>query len=160
MTDELPTEVKILDMPRHVESWSAARIPGFVRAVLARWCRDRGVRLPDIFYMVLCPQTEINARGGLPEAVLEITDPRLRCRHFTGCHKPYFVVLFTDPQGDEHRAMIQRWLPWSEGYQVQVLPDGIQLVLREAVEDETAETLEGPALQRVLSTADLVSVLA
>lgn len=160
MTDELPTQIEILDMPQYVESWSAARIPGFVRAVLARWRRDRGTRLPETLHMVLCPQAEINARGGLPKAVLEITDPRLRCRHFTGCHKPYFVVLFTGPQGDEQRAMAQRWLAWSEGYHVKILPDCIQLVLREAVEDEAEEATEDPVLQRVLSAADLVSVLA
>ncbi|MEI6414196.1 MAG: hypothetical protein WCP34_08035 [Pseudomonadota bacterium] len=160
MIEEWPHLVKIRDIPQHVESWSAARIPGFVPAVLARWRRDQGALLPDSFYMVLCPQAELNARGGLPAAVQELTDPRLRCRHFTGCHKPYFVALFTSSQGDEHRASVQRWLPWSEGYQVRIWPDHIELILREAVEDEAEESMENAELQRILSTADLISVLA
>jgi hypothetical protein len=86
----------------YVESWRW-RISGFVFAVLKRWQRNYG-ELPHSFCMVMCPQVEINALGGLPSRAAALTHPKLSCRHFTGCHKPYFVVIFMGEDADEQRA--------------------------------------------------------
>ena len=34
--------VEISEVPVHVESWTVAKIPGFVAAVLNRWEREHG----------------------------------------------------------------------------------------------------------------------
>ena len=96
---QLAKKLELVDVPPYVASWNAAKIPGFVLAVLSRWQRSQD-GLPDRFFMVMCPQVEVNARGGLPPRVVEMTDPRLRCKHFTGCQRPYFVVLFGTEGGD------------------------------------------------------------
>ena len=137
-------------------------IQGFVRAVLERWQRAHG-NLPERFYMVMCPQVEVNARGGLPSEVYELTDPRLRCRHFTGCHKPYFVVIFSGEDADERRRRVQELLSWSEGYGVHIREDAIELSFADAtedLEDETNPPAPRRSLQELLATGELVSILA
>jgi hypothetical protein len=112
--------------------------------------------------MVICPQVEINAIGGLPAGVIELTDPRLRCRHFTGCHKPYFVVFFTGEDAEERRAKVQPLLPWSEGYAVEL--QGQSAVLRfvdanEDVDSHTNRVKRTRTLQELLETGELVRVM-
>ena len=75
--------------------------------------------------MVLCPQVEIGARGGLPGRVIELTDARLRFLHFTGCHKPYAVFFHTGEDADTWRKQIQSLLCWSESYLAE-FADGIR----------------------------------
>jgi hypothetical protein len=157
----IPENIEVLGVPRHVESWTVAKIPGFVSAVLNRWHRAHSV-LPHRFYMVLCPQVEVNAIGGLPAKVYELTDPRLRCRHFTGCHKPYFVVFLTGEDADQRRAEIQTQLSWSEGYEVEMTPEKVRLKFAEATEDCADELKKGPptrTIQQLLATGELVSIL-
>ena len=159
---KLPDQLQVLGLPPHIESWSVARIPGFVLAVLRRWQRNHG-ELPREFHALMCPQVEVNARGGLPARVVELTDPQLRCRHFTGCHKPYFVVMFTGPDAGRRRAEVQALLAWSEGYRVEVGSEAVVLRFMEATEeiDEASEGAPGQrTLQDLLSSGELVSILA
>ncbi len=159
--DTVPAEVEITGTPNYVEAWSAARIPGFVPAVLKRWQREHG-RLPARLYITLCPQVEINARGGLPDRVRELTDPRLRCRHFTGCHKPYFVILFTGEDAAERQAEVQQLLAWSESYAVSIEPERLRLEFLDATEDlddEAEPARPGRTLQELLRTGELIHIL-
>ena len=131
---------KINGLPPNVECWSAVNIPGFVTGVLHRWQREQG-NLPARFMLVACPKVEINANGGLPSRVRELTNPRQRLQHFTGCHKPYLVILLQGEDADSRRDEIQRWLSWSEGYQVEYLDGLPRLRFIEAVEerDDTSD---------------------
>ena len=157
----LPTEVEITDVPSHVESWSVARIAGFVPAVLKRWQREFG-NLPEHFHLVVCLQVEINARGGLPSEIHAITDPKLTCRQFTGCHKPYFVVLFQGANSADRRQRAQELLAWSEGYAVEVTPSTIRLRLEgytEDLDDEDLPSNQARNLQDLLRTGELLRIL-
>jgi hypothetical protein len=129
---------------------------------LQRWQRNYGP-LPRRFCMVMCPQVEINALGGLPPEVAALTHPKLTCRHFTGCHKPYFVVLFVGEDADQRRSDIQRLLPWSEGYAVSLSEDAMRLDFVEATEgrdDDGRQTTTPRTLQELLQTGELISILA
>ncbi len=127
-------QLQIEGMPPYVKSWSAASIPGFILSVLERWRRNGG-ELPIRFVMVVCPQVEINAMGGLPRQVKELTNPRLRFLHFTGCSKPYLVLVYSGDGADEWRAQVQRFLSWSEGYQAKLVAGMAHLKFIEAVEE-------------------------
>ena len=127
-------QLEIEGIPPYVQSWSAAGIPGFIPAVLDRWRHNCG-ELPTRFIMVVCPQVEINARGGLPDRVRELTNPRLRFLHFTGCHKPYVVLLYTGDNAEEWRAEVQPLLSWSEGYQAKLMAGMTRLKFIEAIEE-------------------------
>lgn len=161
--EQLPEHVEFVELPPYVEIWSVAKIPNFMQAVLGRWQRAHG-ELPDRFYVVMCPQVEVNAAGGLPSRVIELTDPRLRCHHFTGCHKPYFVVFFVGEDADRSRAEVQGLLAWSEGYRVDIGKDAVRLTFVEATEDIDDEEREAdrPAsrtLRELISTGEIVSIL-
>jgi hypothetical protein len=133
----ISTHVEIRGVPPYVAAWSAVGLPGFTLKVLERWQRNFG-SLPAEFTLVACPQVEINAIGGLPSRVRELTDSRVRILHFTGCHKPYQVILLIGEEADARRAEIQSLLAWSEGYQVVMAAGTVQLNFIEAIE-ETAE---------------------
>jgi len=160
--NQVPKQIELADVPANVASWNVAKIPGFVPAVLGRWQRAHAT-LPEHFFMVMCPQVEVNARGGLPARVIELTDSRLRCKHFTGCSKPYFVVLFMGEQGDAQRARVQALLPWSESYSVTLLDDLIRLQFVDATEDVSEESAPPQLknrLQELLKSGEIVSILA
>ena len=131
--DGTSTNVEIRDVP----PWSVVGLPGFTLKVLERWQRNFG-SLPAEFTLVACPQVEINAIGGLPSRVRELTDSRVRILHFTGCHKPYQVILLFGQEADARRAEIQSLLAWSEGYTVVMAAGTVRLNFIEAIE-ETAE---------------------
>jgi len=160
--ETLPDRIEVNGLPPYVEAWSAAKIANFVPAVLARWQRARG-KLPSSFFMLMCPQVEVNAVGGLPPRVIELTDPRLRCLHFTGCHKPYFVVFFTGEDADQRRAEVQELLSWSESYQVDFDSDGVRLDFIDAVEDAHDDSEDTASSQRtvreLLATGEIVRIL-
>ena len=158
----LPDAIEVLDLPAHVTAWSVARIPGFVLAVLGSWQRAHGP-LPPRFSLVLCPQAEINAMGGLPPELHALTDARLRCRHFTGCHRPYLVVLFTGDDAEARRAAAQAVLPWSEGYRISVDPDMVRLQFAQATEGLETDTTRDAAdrsLRSLLESGELMRILA
>ena len=125
---------EIIGLPPNVGSWSAIGIPGFVSGALTRWHRDQG-RLPSRFVLVACPKVEINAIGGLPFRVRELTNPRHRLQHFTGCHKPYFVIFLEGEDAEARREEIQKRLAWSEGYQVDCTDGALRLRFIDAVEE-------------------------
>jgi len=126
--------LEIQGIPQHVKSWSAAGLPRFVPAVLDRWRRNCG-ELPRRFVMVLCPQVEINAIGGLPDRVRELTSPRWRLQQFTGCHKPYLVLIHAGEDAERWRREVQGLLSWSEGYRVDITQDATRLQFIDAVEE-------------------------
>lgn len=127
-------QLEITGLPPHVGSWSAVGLPGFIITVLDRWQRNFG-DLPDQFVLVACPQVEINAIGGLPFRVRELTDSRVRILHFTGCHKPYQIILLFGEDAEARREEIQKLLSWSEGYQVDFVDGGAHLRFIEAIEE-------------------------
>ena len=125
---------EVIDLPPNVGSWSAIGIPGFVSGVLKRWERNQG-ELPARFVLIACPTVEINANGGLPFRVRELTSPRHRLQHFTGCHKPYLVIFLVGEDAETRRYEIQQWLAWSEGYQVECTNGPPRLRFIEAIEE-------------------------
>ena len=125
---------EIIGLPPNVGSWSAIGIPGFVSGALGRWGREQG-RLPAHFVLIACPKVEINAKGGLPSRVRELTNPRHRLQHFTGCHKPYLVIFLEGEDADARREEIQKWLSWSEGYQVDYTHEAPRLRFIKAIEE-------------------------
>lgn len=134
-------QLQITDVPPYIRSWSAVGLPGFIIKVLERWQRNYG-RLPSRFRLVACPQVEVNAVGGLPARVRELTDSRVRLLHFTGCHKPYLIILLFGNDAEARRAEIQRWLAWSEGYQADLKDGMIHLQFIEAIEEIDDDVLE------------------
>ena len=129
-----PSQLAIQGIPPYVKSWSVAVIPRFIPGVLDRWRRNHG-ELPRRFVMVLCPQVEINAIGGLPPRVRELTNPKYRMRHFTGCHKPYAVLIHAGENAEGWREEVQNMLSWSEGYEVEITEDMTRLAFIDAVEE-------------------------
>lgn len=121
--------------------WSVTLVDKFVTGALGRIV-DQGGRLPTEFRISFFPWGEHNAMGGTPEAVREIMDPRLRLVHFTGCGRPYLVVVFIGDKaaGDQEIARCQ--LPWSEHYRAQ--DGGDQLTLEFIGETEELENAVEP----------------
>ncbi len=135
-------QLEITDVPPYIRSWSAVGLPGFIIKALERWQRNYG-NLPSQFRLVACPQVEVYAVGGLPARVRELTDSRVRLLHFTGCHKPYLIILLLDDDAEVRRAEIQPWLAWSESYQVDIRDEVIHLQFIEAIEEiDTTETAD------------------
>ena len=127
-------QLEISNLPAYVRSWSVVNLPGFVTTLVENWQRNYG-ELPETFSLVACPQAEVNANGGLPSQVIELTDPRARIKQFTSCHRLYLVILLMGERAEERRKEIQQHLSWSEGYDV-MLDDGLpQLRFLEAVEE-------------------------
>lgn len=127
-------QLEIMDQPPYIGSWSVIGIPGFANGVIKRWQRNYG-RLPSQFVLVTCPQVEVNAIGGLPSRVRELTNARVRIQHFTGCHKPYLVIFLLDEYAEFRREEIQKSLSWSEGYHVEIKNNMTQLRFIEAIEE-------------------------
>lgn len=134
----IAAQMEIEGLPPYIASWSAARIPGFIPAVLNRWWRNQG-ELPRRFSMVICPQVEVDENGGLPARVMELTNPRLRFLHFTGCHKPYVVLLYTGNNTEAWRAEVQQFLAWSESYQAKLMTGMTHLKFIDAVEERPGD---------------------
>ena len=126
--------LEIHGLPPHVASWSAARLDGLVPAVLERWRRSAAT-LPSRFVLVICPLVEVLARGGLPERVIELTDPRLRFQHFTGCHRPYVILIHAGADTGSWITAVQQQLAWSESYRAEFLDGALRLQFLNAVEE-------------------------
>ena len=146
--ESTPEQLEIIGQPPYIGSWSAVRLPGFIIKVLDRWQRNFG-RLPSQFALVACPQVEVNAIGGLPARVRELTDSRVRILHFTGCHKPYLVILLIGDDAEARRAEIQKRLSWSEGYHVEFKDGLARLQFIEAIEENDDDiALENEGIMR------------
>ncbi len=133
-------QLEISGVPPYVRAWSAVGLPGFIVKVLDRWQRNFG-KLPSQFVLLACPQVEINAIGGLPSQVRELTDSRVRMLHFTGCHKPYQIFLLFGESLETRREEIQKRLPWSESYQVEFTNSMAHLRFIEAIEEQEEESI-------------------
>lgn len=145
-----PQQLEITEVPPYIRSWSAVGLPGFIINALERWQRNYGT-LPSQFRLVACPQVEVNAVGGLPDRVRELTDSRVRLLHFTGCHKPYLILLLFGSDAEVRRAEIQPLLAWSESYQVEVKDGVLHLQFIDAIEEidsdeEKNSTISGYAI--------------
>ena len=126
--------LEIADLPAYVQSWSVVNLPGFISNLLDRWQRNYG-NLPDAFSLIACPQAEVNANGGLPSRVIDLTDPRARIKQFTSCHRLYLVILIMGEHVAQRREQIQQHLSWSEGYDVVVDDDALRFRFLEAIEE-------------------------
>ncbi len=158
--DTLSDNVEIQGLPPYVESWAVAKVAGFVPAILKRWLRSHP-DLPTEFYLVMCPVAEVNTLGGLPARVHLLTDPRLTCRHFTGCSRPYYAMIFTGPDADARRAEMQTLLPWSESYTVDIKKDPLQLIFIDASEDIDSDQrpVEARRVADLLESGELLKIM-
>lgn len=59
----------------------------------------------------------------------------MRIQLFTGCHKPYLVILLLGEDAEVRREEIQKLLPWSEGYHVNFIDGMTRLQFIEAIEE-------------------------
>lgn len=150
-------------IPVYVESWAAALVPNLVSTALGRWEREYE-KLPESFYMLICPQVEINARGGLPADIHEYIDPKLTCRQFTGCLKPYFIALFMHQSAEDRCLKTQQLLAWSEAYKVKIKDGDVILnfvACTEELDDEidTEFSENKKIFQELISTGELMRIL-
>jgi hypothetical protein len=99
--------------------WSVTAVDKFVVSSLQRAQREGGA-LPQQFRMTMCPWGERNAMGETRGVVQAVIDPRLRIVHFTGCSRPYLVVLFVGKEAARYQEVMMRCLPWSEHYDVEL----------------------------------------
>ena len=160
---DIPQSTKLVGVPGYLETWIVAKIPRFVYSVLQRWQRNQA-EFPKSFYLLLCPLVEVNGLGGLPPSVKVLTDARLTCRHFTGCHRPYMVALFHGEQADPLCQQTLDQLPWSEAYQVEIEAEEIRLHFFGATEEIDNELPEPKhpkrTVQELLKNGDLFEILA
>jgi hypothetical protein len=131
---QLLEKVDVSEVPPYIKAWSVTGVDRFIPAILGRWQRERGA-WPQECYLVFCPRVEVNALGGLPGEVLELSDPRHRMSHFTGCHRPYTAILLQGEDADQRRAAIHELLPWSESYRATVEGERVRLTFLDATED-------------------------
>jgi hypothetical protein len=114
--------------------WSVVDVNNFIVGALAR-VEDGGGALPRRFRMSCCPWGERNAVGGTPLPVQEVTDPRLRLVHFTGCGRPYLVALFIGDDAARRQDAARGHLPWSEHFDVSLDGDVAALQYLDYTED-------------------------
>lgn len=130
--------LEIHGVPEYVACWSAAGIRGFLAAILERWQRS-GATPPARFALVICPLVEVLARGGLPDHVIERTTPRLRFHHFTGCHKPFVVLIHDGGDAEAWCHEVQEELAWSESYSAEFREGMLRLQFIDAIEEPEDE---------------------
>lgn len=138
--------------------WSVTAVDKFVVSSLQRAQREGGA-LPRQFRMSMCPWGERNAMGeawGMAQAVI---DPRFRIVHFTGCSRPYLVVLFVGEDAARDQDVMKRYMPWSEHYEVELAGKGT-IALRfvgctEEPEEENAGEQQTRNLQELFRSGAL-----
>lgn len=97
--------------------WSVTSVNNFVIGILNRALREKGDP-PEQFWLSVCPWGERNALGGTPIQLQEVMDPRFRLVHFTGCGRPYLVILFIGEDAESRQQAAMPHLPWSEHFLV------------------------------------------
>lgn len=112
-------ELTAFDIQGSPPPWSVTAVDKFVVSSLQRAQREGGA-LPQRFRMSMCPWGEHNAMGKARAPVQAVIDPRLRIVHFTGCSRPYLVVLFVGEDADRDQNVMMQRLPWSEHYEVRI----------------------------------------
>lgn len=143
---QIPENVEVSGLPPYIAFWSITRVDRFIPAILGRWHREHS-GLRSGFFLLLCPRVEVNALGGLPGDVLDLTDPRQRLTHFTGCQRPYMALMLAGEDADQRRARIHELLPWSESYWVEIDEASIRLSFIDATEelvDQPGERMQSP----------------
>ncbi len=136
--------------------WSVTSVDKFVVTALQRAQREGGA-LPDDFYLTLCPWGERNAIGGTPVQVQEVTDPRFRIVHFTGCSRPYLVAILIGEDAAEQQQVAIKHLPWSEHYGVEMRNGTVRLrfiAYTEDPEEESEERAGARTLQDLFRTGE------
>ncbi|MCB1875204.1 MAG: hypothetical protein KDH88_04440 [Chromatiales bacterium] len=133
-----PSAFEIVGTP---PPWSVTLVDKFVVGALERVV-DQGGELPERFRISFFPWGEHNAMGGTPEEVREVMDPRLRLVHFTGCGRPYLVVIFIGEKAENDQAVARCQLPWSEHFLG--MREGGKLTLEFLGETEELETATEP----------------
>lgn len=123
--------------------WSVTGVDKFIVSVIQRAERQGGV-LPEEFFMSLCPWGERNAVGGGTVELRDVMDPRFRLVHFTGCGRPYLVVILTGDDAVKRQQIAMRHLPWSEHYQARLHEGVIQLAFVAEVEEPEIESSDTP----------------
>ncbi len=137
----------------HIEGtpppWTATSVDKFIVGALGRVERESG-NLPPGFHLSICPWGERNAVGGTPSEVREVTHPRFRLVHFTGCGRPYLVALFTGEDAARHQEAAMRLLPWSEHYTASIHQGQANLVYLNCTEDLWGDEEPDPRTLREL----------
>jgi len=137
--------------------WSVTKVNNFVVGALARM-RHEGGDLPEHFLLSFCPWGERNAIGGTPEQLREVMDPRFRLVHFTGCSRPYWVILFIGEAAAARQQLAMRHLPWSEHFTVVCRDSGAILEYLGCTEEVSVDYESDPhTLRELLSQGRLVS---
>lgn len=129
--------------------WSVTAVDKFVVSSLQRAQREGGA-LPQQFHMSMCPWGERNAMGEAWSTAQTVIDPRFRIVHFTGCSRPYLVVLFVGEDAPQHQQVIMRYTPWSEHYEVELDVNGTILLRYLGCTEEPEEEYTGEQQSRHL----------
>jgi len=114
--------------------WSVTGVDKFMVSVIERAEREGG-DLPESFFVSLCPWGERNAVGRGAVELRDVMDPRFRLVHFTGCGRPYLVVVLTGDDAAKRQQIAMKYLPWSEHYRARLRGGVIELVFVAEVEE-------------------------
>jgi hypothetical protein len=114
--------------------WTVSNVNRFIVDALGRIERNGGP-LPPRFRLSLCPWGERNSLGGTPPPVQDVTHPRLRLVHFTGCGRPYLVALFQGEDAEQRQRIAMQHLPWSEHFVVDIQARCASLEYLDCTED-------------------------
>jgi hypothetical protein len=139
--------------------WSVTGVDRFVVAVIQRAEREGGA-LPARFHMSMCPWGERNAVHGGAMEWHDVMDPRYRLVHFTGCGRPYLVVLLVGEGAEQRQRKAAQYLPWSEHFQVEIGDERIRLRFlseSEQPEIEPPEPLTERSLRELFRTGELAN---
>lgn len=152
------SELTHFDIQGSPPPWSVTVVDKFVVSSLQRAQREGGA-LPHQFRMTMCPWGERNAMGDARNTVQSVTDPRLRIVHFTGCSRPYLVVLFVGEDASRDQEVMMRCMPWSEHYEVELDGAG-RIALRyvgctEEPEEENTDDSQTQRLQELFRSGAL-----
>jgi hypothetical protein len=140
-----------------VPPWTVTGVTGFIVGALGR-IEGTGGPLPPHFRLSVCPWGERNSLGGTPAPVREVTHPRLRLVHFTGCGRPYLVALFQGEGAASRQQVAMRHLPWSEHFSVDVEAGNAALTYLDCTEDLWEEPEADPrTLRELLENGELTA---
>jgi hypothetical protein len=132
------TRIEAFEVQGDTPAWTVTHVSKFVVGALGRAEREGGP-LPERFHLTLCPFGERNAAGGIPGPVHATLDPRFRLVHFTGCGRPYLVVLYIGADAAARQADAIAHLPWSEHYAVEAREGTAHLEFLAATEQPAAD---------------------
>ncbi len=129
--------------------WSVTGVDKFVVGVIERAEREGGA-LPDSFFLSLCPWGERNVVDSGADELRDVMDPRFRLVHFTGCGRPYLVVVLTGEDAAKRQQIAMKYLPWSEHYRVCISGSVIELEFVAEVEEPEVDSGEQVGERRLV----------